>query len=499
MTPLITTILGGLLATYIFLKFYLHLSQNPKEPPLIETQIPFLSSLLRMIKDGHGCYINLRNQYNLPIYTLRMPFGRIYVINSTELISAAQKQWKQISFAAVAADAGTAIGMSDSSVKLMHTDLNNENSFSLSWPRYILPALTPGPDLDVLNRKAIHVLVEEMEKSATKTVRLWDWTQRIMTSATTEAVFGPQNPFRDQEVVDSWFKFESNFLIFHIFPKPHLFFKNLFEAREKVAAALIGYMKAAGYETGSGLVKRRVEHHREWNLPIEDIGRAELGNTFAVLANTTPTALWVLWHIFTDKKVLEDVRKEVLGLVREESDGMSLVDLARVKTACPILSSVFQETLRHRSLAPSVKKILEDVLLDGRYLLKKGSMLMMPAPVQHSDKEVWGDNALEFDHLRFVNSTKWNRTAFRGFGGGHVLCPGRHFASTEIMAFAAMVVLRFDFVPVAGQWGKAEWKNSPAAAQIPILDEDIEVELRVREPERTWKFVYSRSEGVEED
>ncbi|KAK3987135.1 cytochrome P450, partial [Cladorrhinum sp. PSN332] len=175
-------------------------------------------------------------------------------------------------------------------------------------------------------------------------------------------------------------------------------------------------------------------------FPDEDLGRGELGNSFAVLVSSAPTALWGIYHIFSSNKVLTDVRKEVLDLDRDEPDATNVLDLADIKNVCPILLSVFQETLRHRSLATSPKKILQDVILDGPYLLKKGSMLLLPAPVQRTDTNNWGEDALEFDHLRFVNKNKkWNRTAFRSFGCGHVLCPGRHFASTEIMALAAII------------------------------------------------------------
>lgn len=64
-------------------------------------------------------------------------------------------------------------------------------------------------------------------------------------------------------------------------------------------------------------------------------------------------------------------------------------------------------------------------------------MLMLPASVQHTNVSAWGEDADNFDYMRFVpkpGQKKLNRLAFRAFGGGHVLCPGRHFASTEIMA-----------------------------------------------------------------
>lgn len=42
-----------------------------------------------------------RDKFRLPMVTLRLPFMRIYVINSTSLITLAQRQFKVLSFTPV--------------------------------------------------------------------------------------------------------------------------------------------------------------------------------------------------------------------------------------------------------------------------------------------------------------------------------------------------------------------------------------------------------------
>lgn len=429
-----------------------------------------------------------------------------------------QKQWRTISFGAIAADAGAVVGMSKEAVKVMKQDLTSEHGLIVSWPKYIMPAMSPGADLDAINRRSIEVFAGEMEKLRAKgaaKVGLWEWSRRIMVESTTEAVWGPQNPYKDPVVADAWKTFEAGFLTLSMFPFASSLFPKLYRAREIAATAMIKYVRDGGYKTASGLVRKRFEHHRDlFGLDMDDIGRGELGNTFAVLGNSTPCSLWVLYHIFSDPKVLSDIRNEVSALVKVESD-TSTIDLASIKSSCPILLSTFQETLRFRAVNPGPRVVLDDVVLDeGRILLKKGSMLMIPAPVQHTDIKAWGDDAEAFDHLRFAPNTikpsgaprpRPNRVAFRAFGGGHVLCPGRHFASTEIMALAALLVLQFDVVPVGngGKWVEPTWENSPLQAGFPVIDEDIEVEVRPREPGRKWRVVYSGSDKamdiVEED
>ena len=46
--------------------------------------------------------------------------------------------------------------------------------------------------------------------------------------------------------------------------------------------------------------------------------------------------------------------------------------------------------------------------------------------------------------------------AFRPFGGGHLLCPGRHLAFSEIITFVATLVLGFDIKPQNGAWPTLE-------------------------------------------
>lgn len=60
MASLLTTALGGLVATYFFLRFLLHLTQDAKEPPAIVTGIPFVSPLIGMAREKSGFYTRLR-------------------------------------------------------------------------------------------------------------------------------------------------------------------------------------------------------------------------------------------------------------------------------------------------------------------------------------------------------------------------------------------------------------------------------------------------------
>ncbi|KAJ3579174.1 hypothetical protein NPX13_g1392 [Xylaria arbuscula] len=503
MPSIITIAFGTIVATYVFFRVLMVSTQDEREPQAIETNIPFLGPMVGMAREKSSFYRRLRDDHHLPIYTLRLPFMRMYIVNSTELIPVLQRYWRTISFSALAIDAGRIIGMSRKAIDTMERDLTSKDGFSASWPKYIAAVMGPGEDLDSMNRRSTEIYAAEMERlraQGASKIGLWQWSRQMMVVSTTEAVWGPQNPFRDPAIAEAW-----RFSYVELDSVPFAACSQVDTRTRESCCRFIRYMYNGGYKTASGLVRKRWEHHSSWGFTKEDMGRGELGNAFAVLGNSTPCALWVLYHILSDDAVLAQIRGELSALVQHEKSGdinVKSLDLARVRDACPIFLSTFQEVLRFRAVNPGPRVLLEDVDLNG-FLLKKGSRLMIPAPVQHTDTSAWGTDAREFDHMRFVpvpGRKKPCKVAFRAFGGGHVLCPGRHFASTEILALAALLILQFDVAPSAGKWIEPTWRNSPLQAGFPVPDDDISIELTPRESVAAtkWHVTFSGSDNAME-
>lgn len=281
---------------------------------------------------------------------------------------------------------------------------------------------------------------------------------------------------------------------------PSILAKQSIEAREVIFKAFQRYFREEGHKQGSGLIKARYDHSISYDISMDDIARFEIGGAIAILGNTGPAASWLIYRIFSDPLVLEDVRREISQLVVDGPSGRTL-DISNVKFDCPILFSTFQETLRFHSIGTSVRVVMEDHLLDGKHLLKKGGTVMIPAQVQHSFASAWGDNVAEFDHRRFVKPSStakgYNPVAFRGFGGGTTLCPGRHFASTEAIGLAALMVLRFDVAPVSGKWVCPTTENAEMWTTMPHPDFDVEVEITPRKDgnaDKKLNVVLSRSD-----
>jgi len=130
----------------------------------------------------------------------------------------------------------------------------------------------------------------------------------------------------------------------------------------------------------------------------------------------------------------------------------------------------------------------------------------MPSAVVHADTDVWGPSAKDFDPRRFMKpqhkkgdeQPKRHPAAFRAFGGGTTLCPGRHFATTEVVAVVAMLVLRYEITPLEGA-SEAKWvlpkqdNNNVGTSVLPPVS-DIKVRITKRKGWEDGQWAFTRSE-----
>jgi cytochrome P450 len=184
-------------------------------------------------------------------------------------------------------------------------------------------------------------------------------------------------------------------------------------------------------------------------------------NGFGILINTVPTAFWSIYHLFSDPKLLESVREAALPLLSttttEAGSKIYTIDIREIREM-PLLVSIINESLRYHSTGAAPRMVMEDFTLNT-YILKKNSVIMVPNHEIHFHKETWGQAVDRFDPLRFTRARsddieikKPPVGAFRGFGSGVNMCPGKNFATLEILSVMVMMALRFDITPVSGTW-----------------------------------------------
>jgi hypothetical protein len=141
---------------------------------------------------------------------LRLPGSRIYIVNSTDLIPAVERQARVLDFAPIEARAAiNVMGATPAGKEILNQEREGvgKHAYAIEFDKAIHPALTPGPNLDVMNRIAVLKVAEFLENLAShksQTLKLYKWVRENISWATTEAVYGPQNPFRNSEILDAF-------------------------------------------------------------------------------------------------------------------------------------------------------------------------------------------------------------------------------------------------------------------------------------------------------
>lgn len=245
-------------------------------------------------------------------------------------------------------------------------------------------------------------------------------------------------------------------------------------------------------------------------LSSSEAAKLEMATSLAMLSSGAISAFWAMFHIASDPDALRACHKELLDLVVKEDDTPSgktkVVDLSNVKTQCPTLMAMWHETLRYHSTVVNIKKVQHDTTLASEYLLKKGAIVMIPGTAVHHDTDIWGPSASEFDHKRFFTlagrRNLSDTTAYRPFGAGTTMCPGRNFSTSVVLSLVAMVMLQFDIEPVQGQWQMPTKKNADMWNAMPKPDQDVPVRICQRNDKEAshteWKFIWSATTGKKE-
>ena len=263
------------------------------------------------------------------------------------------------------------------------------------------------------------------------------------------------------------------------------------------------YFSRGGQDKSSHLTKARYNVYVNNGLSSDAIAHLELSSIIGLLINATPSVFWLLFYIYSVPGLLEDVRQEIANatstrvLSTQEDRKKHSISVVKLRENCPLLVSTYRETLRLKTNNVYTRWVQEDTLLDDRYLLKQGSIVQVPGASMHADPALWGADVKDFNPRRFTKGAATHRPgAFRTFGGGTSLCPGRHFALIEIVSTAAMFVMRYDMKPPhGGTWKEPKMEGNDVVCSIAPPTSRLDVVISTREGYRgdEWEFVDIRS------
>ena len=217
-------------------------------------------------------------------------------------------------------------------------------------------------------------------------------------------------------------------------------------------------------EEVSAYIRFRTGVLRRYGFDNRRIGDIEVALIHVPTSNSIPTLFWFLIHVFTRPELVDRIRQECEPFAVRGPDNDVTMNIDDLNEKCPLLVASFREASRICNKFVCNRRVMEDTTISDKkgntYLLKKGANIRMPAGTMHDEAATWGADADEFRPERFLETglssetAKMRRAAWTPFGGGAHMCPGRNFASAEILAFVASMAVGYKVEPRDGDWSK---------------------------------------------
>ncbi|KAE9379575.1 cytochrome P450 [Stipitochalara longipes BDJ] len=488
---------GLALGTLVLWQLQSRRIRDPREPPMLPAKIPYIGHILGLIIHQAEYFQQLASRTTFPIFSLKMLSGELYVVTSPELIKAIVKNPKVFTFDEIFAVASASIfGLTKRQMDILkepRVGSNERYPIAKDTQHVMHTTMISGPPLFQLNTRALNRFAKFVNPIGPKgqDVKLYEWMRHTFTLATMEAIYGPINPFSENEslIVDLQ-HFEDDIGLLYLNFLPQYTAHAGYKARITIGAAFKKYYDNKHNLDASALIKGRYKALTQ-GYNTDDVSSFDIGMCVAATTNSIPGSFWFLIRIFSSSVLLASLREELQPLVtRKPGSDEAIINAAGFMKNCPLLISTWQETLRSIAATVTARTVTEDTMLDGQFLLKKGSYIQMAAGPMHSSPAIWGPDAQDFDPSRFMPSTvsslpkaeqKQRKTAFAPFGGGAILCPGRYFASTEILGIVATMVLGFEVLSKdGGQLKLPSIKKQTMAVQVrhPVGDMDVTIKRR---------------------
>ncbi|CAM1505894.1 Fc.00g115310.m01.CDS01 [Cosmosporella sp. VM-42] len=453
-SPLVLAILLVLPLLLFFLKKLLFPTVDVREPPVLRPSLPFFGHIISMVKERSSWYKRLNDESSLPVCTLPMLHGKMYVINSPDLVISAMRNI-DVSFDPflIEFSAGM-LGLSDKLVKII------EKKHVMDGLMHIIHTSLMGEPLYKMNVVALTNLMKTLNgigpDSMIAVSDSWTWTQELMAVATMEALFGEKNPYK-AEHVHLIGEFEQGVSILALGYAPTLLAPGPLKARNELNKILKPFY-VAGHETRpdvSAIIQRRAELLRREGFDDDDLGVQEITLPWVGTTNTIPTLFWLFVHLFSRPEYVKRVRAEIesIATINIGDEGrVATLKAKEVDKQCPVLMACYREVLRMYIHNVGNRRTMKDTTIkdsNGReYLLKKGINVQWSSSVTHTVNSVWGDDAAIFKPERFLDVTAQEEKRRRGanipFGGGRNLCPGRNFALAENLGFIGVLAAGFE-------------------------------------------------------
>ena len=146
----------------------------------------------------------------LPIYTLNMLSGKVYIVTSPSLVSAVNRNSRVLAFNPFIGQVGKRItGHDEATSRIVQHNLNGESGsgYAIEVHDATVAALAPGKNLENMTEAMLREASPYLDKLKDQEIDLFAWTQQMVTICSTRAIYGPQNPFNSSPDLPTAFWF----------------------------------------------------------------------------------------------------------------------------------------------------------------------------------------------------------------------------------------------------------------------------------------------------
>ncbi|XP_022140103.1 cytochrome P450 CYP72A219-like [Momordica charantia] len=215
------------------------------------------------------------------------------------------------------------------------------------------------------------------------------------------------------------------------------------ERQKAMEAGEAAYSDLLGILMESNLNEiRQHGNNKNVGMSIEDVIE-ECKLFYLAGQETTATLLiWTMILLSSYSEWQERARAEVREVFDNRKPDYN--GLSRLK----IVTMILNEVLRLYPPVSVLDRVVEKEMKLGNLSLPAGVILRLPIIFIHHDRELWGEDALEFNPQRFfdgVSKATKNQTIFIPFGLGPRTCLGQNFAMIEAKMALSTILQQFSF------------------------------------------------------
>jgi len=164
---------------------------------------------------------------------------------------------------------------------------------------------------------------------------------------------------------------------------------------------------------------------------------------FASIGSSTSLLVVSFYALMTHPEVLEKAYKEIDNVLgTDPNKPITVGNFARLV----YIRQILNESLRLWQPVAFIERTpIEDIILQEKYLIKKGEGVSAIVSFVHHDKALWGEDADSFNPDRFAPMLHAKRDpyAFLPFGFGLRACIGRQFALFQSTVILTLILHKY--------------------------------------------------------